>query len=209
MENVLFIGAHPDDVELGCGGTMAKHTARGDKVFVLILSKGEIGNKKLANCDRTKETIMALCSIGIKGKDITILDVPDTCFDENRKRIFAEIEREVLDKKIDRVYTHTNREYHQDHITVHEETLRAARNVRDLLTYESNAHTFSHFSPNFFIDISDIINKKIELIKKHYSQKGKKYMEAENIKSLAKVRGYQSRVGDYAEGFEIIRMVTR
>ncbi len=207
MENILFIGAHPDDVELGCGGTIVKHLEKKDEVYVLVLSKGENGNKR--HHDRINETTKALCSVGVKKENINVLDIPDTRFDENRKRIFYEIEKAVLKNNILRVYTHTNREYHQDHITVYEETLRAARNVRDLLTYESNAHTFSHFSPNLFIDISKIIAKKIELIKKHYSQRGKKYMEAKNIKSLAKVRGYQSRVGDYAEGFEIVRMVSQ
>ena len=71
MRNVLFIGAHPDDVELGCGGTIIRHIEKGDNVFILILSKGENGlNGRRLN--RANESIKGLCSAGIKKTNIKI-----------------------------------------------------------------------------------------------------------------------------------------
>ncbi len=207
MHNILFIGAHPDDIELGSGGTVIKHLKKGDNVFILILSKGEKGqNGKKVN--RAKESINALCSIGVKESNIKILNILDTDFPKERKKIFIAIENLCRLKKINRVYTHTKKEHHQDHIVTNEETLRAARNVLDILTYESNAHTYTDFSPNFFVDIADVIDKKLSLLSFFKSQLNKDYLEVQNVKSLAKMRGYQSK-NKYAEGFEIIRMVTK
>ena len=143
----------------------------------------------------------------MKKKNIFLLNIPDTKFIEHREKIFKFMEKVCFDFGITKVFTHTNKEYHQDHITVHEESLRAARNVQNILTYESNAHTFPTFSPNYFIDIGGYIESKVLVIKRHISQNRKKYCEMDNIRSLAKLRGYQSRVSDYCEGFEIIRMV--
>ena len=207
MKNVLFIGAHPDDVELGCGGTIIKHIKEGDNVFILILSRGENGQNG-RKINRVNESIKGLCSAGVKKSNIKVLNIPDTDFPKERKKIFIAIEKLCKFKKIDRVYTHTKKEYHQDHIVANEETLRAARNVLDILTYESNAHTYADFSPNFFVDIADVIDKKLSLLSFFKSQLDKDYLEVQNIKSLAKMRGYQGK-NEYAEGFEIIRMVSK
>ena len=208
QRRVLFIGAHPDDVELGCGGTIIRHIEKGDNVFILILSKGENGQNG-RRINRINESIKGLCSVGVKKSNIKILNFSDTNFSKEKDAIFQEIENLCKLKKIDRVYTHTNKESHQDHVTIHEETLRAARNISDILVYESNAYTSPYFSPNFFIIISKIINQKINLIKNHCSQSGKEYIKIKNIKALAKVRGHQSRMGEYAEGFEVIRIVIK
>lgn len=207
MANVLFIGAHPDDVELGCGGTIINHLNRKDEVFILILSGGENGqNGKKVN--RINESIKALHSVGgVKKSNIFCLNIPDTNFPKKRREIFKKIENLCKIKKIDRVYTHTNKEYHQDHIVVHEETLRAARGVKDILMYESNAHTYSSFSPNFFVKVEDI-DKKLTLLSFFKSQLDKDYLEVQNIKSLAKMRGYQGK-NTYSEGFEVFRIVAK
>ncbi len=205
-ERILFVGAHPDDIELGCWGSLLYHIDRGDEVYAVVFSKGEKGLDKFME-DRIQVSERAYRTAGMKKENIFLLKVPDTKFPEHREKIFKFLEKICMDFNITRVYTHTHKEYHQDHITLHQETLRAARNVPTILTYESNAHTFPTFSPNYFIDITPHIESKILIIKKHISQNEKKYCEMENIRSLAKLRGYQSRTADYCEAFEIIRMV--
>lgn len=205
LSNILFIGAHPDDIELGCGGTLIKHIKSKDNVFALIVSDGEMGFIGARN-SRIKEAKKALSKVGFKKSNITFLHVPDTMFIENRKIILSEIERICDEHKIQKVYTHTNKEYHQDHIIVFEETLRGARKVPNILAYESNAHTLPIFSPNYFVDITDVLNKKIFLLNHHRSQSKKKYFNIDFIKSTARFRGFQAKKL-YAEGFEIIRMV--
>ena len=204
-ENVLFIGAHPDDIELGCWGALRYHLKKGDNIYAMVFSRGEQG-ADLAKEDRYGVSKKAYTAFGIKKENISLIDIPDTRFPDYKERIFKAIEKTCVEASITKVFTHTNKEYHQDHITLHEETLRAARNVQNIISYESNAHTFPTFSPNYFIDITKYIDSKVSIITKHISQSEKKYCEAENIKSLAKFRGYQSRTAKYSEGFEIIRM---
>ena len=205
MTNVLFIGAHPDDIELGCGGTLIKHIKSKDNIFIIIASDGEKGFVGTRN-SRIDEARKALSDIGVKKSNIAFLHVPDTMFIENRKIILSEIERVCNEHNIQKVYTHTNKEYHQDHIVVFEETLRGARKVPNILAYESNAHTLPIFSPNYFIDISDVFNKKILLLDHYHTQSKKQYFDINFITSAARFRGSQAKKF-YAEGFEIIRMV--
>jgi LmbE family N-acetylglucosaminyl deacetylase len=205
-EKVLFIGSHPDDIELGCWGSLLHHLKKGDEVYAVVFSRGEEGLDEVHE-DRFMVSKRAYLAVGMKPENIFLLSVPDTKFPEHRQEIFKFLEKICVNFGITKVFTHTNKEYHQDHITVYEETLRAARNVQNILTYESNAHTFPTFSPNYFIDITPYVDSKILIIKKHISQSEKKYCEMDNIKSLAKFRGYQSRTIDYSEAFEVIRMV--
>lgn len=205
MANVLFIGAHPDDIELGCGGTLIKHVKNKDNVFAIVVSDGEKGlNGSRSN--RVNEAKKALSEVGLDDMNIFFLHVPDTMFIENRKMILSEIERVCEEYNIQKIYTHTSKEYHQDHIVVFEETLRGARSVPNILAYESNAHTLPTFSPNYFVDISDVFDKKLSLLKRYHSQAKKKYFDADFIESAARFRGSQAKK-TYAEGFEIVRMV--
>lgn len=206
QEKVLFIGAHPDDIELGCGGSLLKYIEKGDDVYVVLLSKGEkgVGGKTEKRAD---VTVRIFTENGIQRKNISVLNIPDTKFAHHREKIFKSVEDICIKYGITKAYTHTNKEYHQDHIVVHEESLRAARNVPSILAYESNAHTYPTFSPVYFQDISAYIDRKLKLIQSHQSQKEKKYCSSENILANAKFRGYQSRTSKYAEAFEIIRLV--
>ncbi len=60
---ILAVGAHPDDIEIGCGGTLAKHIERGDDVYVIVMTNGERGNH---NMDRS-ECLRSLQTLGVKG----------------------------------------------------------------------------------------------------------------------------------------------
>ncbi len=209
-QNILFVGAHPDDVELGCGGTLIKSlTNKSNNIYIAILSKGENGMAKQVKINRVNESINGLTSIGVKKENIFTYDISDTKFNDNRTKIFNLLEKLILQNKITTIFTHTNKEYHQDHMVIYEETLRAARNVGNILLYETNAHTYPSYAPTYFIDISEHIDKKIHLLKYHISQKPKQYFSDENVKSLAKFRGNQSRHFRYAEGFESIRIINQ
>ncbi len=209
-QNILFVGAHPDDVELGCGGTLIKSLNENiNTIYVVILSKGENGVSIKNNTNRIDESLNGLISIGLQKKNIFTYSISDTNFNNNRKKIFHILEKIIIQKQITTIFTHTNKEYHQDHIVIYEETLRAARNVGNIFLYETNAHTYSSYAPIYFIDVSKYINSKINLLNYHTSQKTKKYFSDENVKSLAKFRGNQSRHFQYAEGFEPIRIINQ
>ncbi|MCX9014918.1 MAG: PIG-L family deacetylase [Candidatus Methanoperedens sp.] len=217
---ILAIGAHPDDVELGLGGCIAKHTNDRDFVSILIFSRGEKGvsddmlennevmdeepKNNLKGQKREYETKNALFHLGVKEENITIFGLPDTRIDDNNK-IVDEIFKHVDKIKPDLIYTHNLEDDHLDHVSTSLISLHAARKIQKILLYESPS-TRSTFSPNYFVDVSTFLKKKLDALKMHKTQIGKPYMEDDIILSKARFRGGQAKV-KYAEAFVVYRMV--
>ncbi len=197
---ILGIAAHPDDIELGCAGSLAKHVNRGDEVALLILSKGEASDDGTV---RVSETIEAAKILGIT--NIFFSEIPDTRIFDNVKKAIDVIEEFVEKFKPDRVYTNSDKDRHQDHIGTSIATKAACRNLSQVFAYETPS-TLANFSPQGFVDISTTIESKIKAIKSHKSQKYKHYMKAEAILGLAKFRGLQAGLSA-AEAFEIYRFI--
>jgi LmbE family N-acetylglucosaminyl deacetylase len=161
-KRVLAIGAHPDDVELGCGGTLAKHRARGDEVRILTLSRGAVGG----NADvRAREAQLAADMLGAT---LDFGDLPDAAIPDNIGTIQM-IEAVIRAFAPTHVYTHSLQDTHQDHRTVHNATVVAARDVPQLYCYQSPSSTVD-FRPQLFVDISAYIDTKLRLIDAHASQ---------------------------------------
>lgn len=206
-KRVLFIGAHPDDVEIGCLGTMRKHVSKRDKVFVMVATDGERGNGNPKKYDRLRESVACLGKIGVVKENVQTLHLPDAVLFNHRDRIFDKIEKFVNEEGIDTIYVTSDKDYHQDHMVMFDETVRAARFVPNIFKYESTSSTLPTFSPNMFIDISDFIEQKSRLLKSHASQNGKYYMKDGAVKALAKFRSNQVKKPGFAEAFEVFRMV--
>lgn len=209
MSNILFIGAHPDDIEIGCGGAIIEHIKNGDNVFALIATNGEQGlNEAKKGYNRLEETANALKFSGIKDSNLICLHLSDTMLWKERKLLLDSLEKAFEKYDIDRVYTHTDKSYHQDHVTVHEETIRSLRNDRkiDILAYETNGSTKSTFMPSYFVDIGDVLETKLDMLNYHKSQMDKFTNNHELIITLAKFRAHQAKLVSYAEAFEVIRM---
>ena len=113
----------------------------------------------------------------------------------------AAIETAVREFKPNLVLTHSPHDVHQDHRTVHEATLRAARNSSTILCYESPSVT-QEFAPTFFSNIGDYLDIKVEGIQAHWDQRSKPYVQEERVRGTAAFRGGQARL-HYAEGFEV------
>jgi LmbE family N-acetylglucosaminyl deacetylase len=217
---ILAIGAHPDDVELGLGGCLAKHVENRDDVHILIFSRGEKGvsddkvgyEERLYEGERNvlkgemreEETKNALKLLEVKEENIKILGLPDTGIKINEK-IADDVYKHIMEMNPDIIYTHCLEDDHLDHIAASLITLHAARRAKTILLYESPS-TRTSFSPNYFIDISAYIQKKIEALKMHMTQAGKPYMNEDMIKSKARFRGFQAKI-KYGEAFVVYRMV--
>jgi len=215
---VLAVGAHPDDVELGLGGSIARHRDEGDEVFVLVLSRGEKGVKdtigpvdpsererlEIKGRIREKETKNALRILGVEEEHVKVLGLPDDGIQPTEETI-EKVLRHVREISPEIIYTHFPEDLHRDHVSTSIITLHAGRNVRNLIFYESPS-TCTNFSPNFFINISDYITKKLEALRMHETQKEKPYMEKDVILSRARFRGFQAGVL-YAEAFVVYRIV--
>jgi LmbE family N-acetylglucosaminyl deacetylase/tetratricopeptide (TPR) repeat protein len=192
----LAIGAHPDDIELGCSGFLMKAREGSAKVYGLTLTKGErgINGKGRRELEQTK----AAQSMGYDG--FWILDFPDTQVRDHLDEVKNIIEQKIKEIDANVVLTHTPIDIHSDHQAVFEATKEAARNVREFLSYE-DVSTPNEFVPNFYVDISDYIKDKIRLIAFHRTQEHKFYMDPEAIKGRAAHRGLQSGVY-FAEAFK-------
>lgn len=210
--NVLFIGAHPDDIELGCGGTLIKHVQNRDNVYALIFTNGEKGipESELKNgVDRQQECLQALKIAHVPFSNIYFLQYPDTELWQHRQAVMNTISKFCETFQIQLIYTHSNKAQHQDHVTIFEETMRGAKGAWGIMAYESHGATNPSFSPNMFVDITDVIAKKIAMLNCHKSQISKNYLKVESILALAQFRSSQSDEFHYAEAFEIIKMTLR
>ncbi|KHE91394.1 MAG: PIG-L family deacetylase [Candidatus Scalindua rubra] len=199
--NILAIGAHPDDIEFGCGGTLSKYNEQGHKVYMLVLSKGGKGGDSNV---RQKEQEKSARILGAEklhfGKHM------DTEIVQNQELI-TEIEDFLKDIKPDFIFVHYLDDTHQDHRNLSNSTISATRYVHNVLFYEGP--TTQNFTPNVYVNITSTLDKKIECLEAHDSQVSKTNIEGLSIieaaRSTAHFRGIQGRV-NYAEAFNSLRL---
>ncbi|MFH1836252.1 MAG: PIG-L family deacetylase [Methanobacteriota archaeon] len=198
---ILAFGAHPDDLEVGMGATIAKHSDSGDEVLMVVAL---IPNNP---SERLKESENAAKILGAKVK---FLDIKPDEFSNNR-RIVEKFDEIVQEFKPDIIYTHWIHDSHQDHITVGNATLAAARrNTCSVYMYEQTIPggiVPYGFKPQMFIDVSSVIDKKIESVLSHKSQidaNGDNWVYG--IKGRAQYRGYQINT-KFAEAFEVVKEI--
>lgn len=199
MKKILVIGSHPDDFEFGCGGTLIKF-AKISKIYVLVMSKGEVGGSAEV---RQKEQ-QKVCKY-LKAK-LFWGNYKDTKI-ELSKDLIDKIESVINEVKPDIVFTHYPNDTHQDHRNVAQASITATRYIKNVLFYETPSSI--DFAPTVFVDISAVINKKLHLLELHKSQVYATKIKGLSIKeaavSTAIYRGYQDRV-KYAEGFSPLRI---
>lgn len=202
VDSILAIGAHPDDIELGCGGTLYQAYKAGKRVVAVYMTKGEkSGNVKV----RMKESIDALTILGVK--EVHFGDFPDTEIPNSFKAIDF-LEQFCIRNSPELVLTHTINDTHQDHRQVGWLSISAFRNVPKILAYETPRVRPSAFSPTYFVDISSCLEKKWEAMKCHISQKEKRYFAYESTINLASFRGSQAGVS-VAEAFEVVKYLEK
>ncbi len=201
---VIFVGSHPDDIELGCGGSVSYYIEKGYDVWCIFLTKGEKGlGPKNASDNRVSESIEALHYLGVKRENIVFGDFEDTRIPGSFEVIhFLEAFNFGNPEDIYAVFFHSESDYHQDHQVTSKACQTAFRHVRRMLMYESPSVT-SSFAPSVFIDISAYIRRKIHALRCHKSQTAQQkiYMEYKAMMCISRFRGHQ--IGKrYAEAFE-------
>jgi len=194
---VLAIGAHPDDVEIGVGGTLAAHAAAGDPVAILTLSRGARGGEA---DDRQHESLAAADLLGAR---LFLEDLDDTRISSADPTVGI-IERVIAEIDPSMVYTHSSHDRHQDHRAVHEATMVASRRVDGVACYQSPSTTVE-FRPSRFVAIDGYTDVKLALLACFRSQAGiRDYLEPDFVLATAR---YWSRFGTSrtAEPLEMIR----
>jgi len=170
--NILAIGAHFDDVELGCGGTLAKHAAGGDNVYVYVATVSGFANHRQQQV-RGNEVALheARDAMRILGVKELICGNFSTLHVEFNDALNVEIIKIVEDKKIDMVFAHWVGDIHHDHQAVSRASLHSCRHVPRLLMYRSNwYHSTLDFRGNFYIDITEQWETKENAIRSHSSE---------------------------------------
>ncbi len=195
--NILAVGAHPDDIEVGCAGTLIKYAQRGHNIFLLLISKGEMGGEAEV---RYKEQMKAAEIIGVR--DVFWGGFTDTELLNRGNEIIHSVEGYIQEIQPSFIFVNFFDDTHQDHRTVNRSVLSAARYVRNVMFYE--VPTTNNFTPNVFVDIGSVLDLKLEALKAHASQIMKTNIEGLSIMDIARssahFRGVQGRV-PLAEGF--------
>lgn len=198
--NILAVGAHPDDIEFGCGGTLIKYTQAGHNVFLFVLSDGSFGGDSAVRIREQKEAVKFMGA-----RDIFLGIFRDTEIVDNRELILK-IEEIIYQVKPDIVFLNYPQDVHQDHRATAQAGVSATRYIKEVLFFE--VPTTQHFEPDIFVDIQDVLDKKLQLLKIHASQVDRTKIEnltiLESAQSCANFRGFQGRV-KYAEAFKALR----
>ena len=196
---VLAVGAHPDDVELGIGATLARHHAAGDVVTILTLSGGEVGG-----CSQQR-IAEAGAAARVLGAGLRLEGLRDTTIGEGNPTVGL-IEAAVREARPDVVYVHAAEDTHQDHRAVQRATLVATRGVGTVLGYQSPSATVA-FRPHRFVDVTDHLTRKLAAMDCHESQRHQAYFDPELVTATARYWGRFASVR-YAEPLEVVRDVT-
>lgn len=201
LRRVLALGAHPDDLELGCGATLAKLAARGIEIHAMVFTRGGAGGAK--GHDRTAETRAGLALLGVH--NVIQHDFADTRLHQSLNEIIAAIEAAVAKVCPDRVYTMFERDRHQDHRTLYEASAVACRRVPQILGYETPS-SYPNFQPTMFEPIAPFLERKVAALKLHASQEHRFYMDEEKVRAAAHFRGAQVDL-EPSEGFMPYKLV--
>ena len=220
-KRVLVVAPHPDDETLGVGGTIAKYSAQGDEVFVLMVSGHlpPIYSRK-AYEETVSEAYSAFSVLGVKKSEF--LEIPATMIgDQPLHEVNGRISKVVNDFN-PHIVLCPYPDRHIDHRLVFDSVMVATRpvgvgkDIKIVAAYETlsethwNApHIEPNFTPNWVIDISDHISEKLNALECYKSQisefPGPRSIEA--VEALAKFRGTQAGFG-YGEGLHIVRMIS-
>ncbi|NPV77654.1 MAG: hypothetical protein HPY59_14940 [Anaerolineae bacterium] len=198
---VLFIGAHPDDIELGAGALIA-HIVNQAEILCVTLSDNQ-KNPELKNL--VQEHYRSMHILGVTEKNV-ILGPFDT-------RLFQSYRQEILEYLIglrrefqpEIVFTHTRADLHQDHSTVTEETLRAFRGTT-VLGFDVLRSSYGFF-PNFLTEVTeDDVQKKLDALAEYKTYASKYYFNPQ-ITRATLIRNGALAERNYAEGFDTLRII--
>ena len=197
---IMAIGAHSDDVEIGCGGTIARAIREGHEATIIVVTEPAGGDRP----DWHRETLDAAT---VLGADIRTLRYEQDSYILNRELI-TDLSRLVRDIQPDIVFAMWRHDTHQDHRITCKATLAASRDVKMVLTMEGVAPARlieQMFTPRAYIRLTEKdIAIKIKAIEAHRSQADKYGAQwAEGMKARAMVRGAETNA-QYAEAFDVV-----
>ncbi len=200
-KRVLFLGAHPDDIELGCGALL-HHIVKETDVLCVTLSD----NQKNPDLKQVRNEHI---------RSMKILGVPEekVVFGTFQTRVFPDARQEILEYFLklrkefqpDLIFTHSKQDVHQDHNTMTDEALRAFRGIT-VLGFDVVRSSYGFF-PHFLAQVTEEdVNKKIEALAEYETYRDRYYFNNELTRSIMVRHGALAEC-PFAEGFDILRIV--
>ena len=200
-KRVLFLGAHPDDIELGCGALL-HHIVRQTDVLCVTLSDNQ-KNPELQNIKNEHFESMAI--LGVPTEKIILGPFTTRVFPDARQDILEYFLKLRKDFKPDLIFVHSKQDVHQDHNTMTDEALRAFRGIT-VLGFDVVRSSYDFF-PHFLVEVTEEdVNKKIEALSKYETYRDRYYFNAELTRSIMVRHGALAEC-PFAEGFDILRIV--
>jgi LmbE family N-acetylglucosaminyl deacetylase len=206
---ILAIGAHGDDIELACGGTLARAIEQNHLVEMVLVTGGGSNDHKNVSIreedEAKKEARVASKVLGVT--KLHILGYKDTYVPYSADLI-SKLDEIISEFKPDIIFTHFVFDTHQDHIRTAHSSISAARRQNTIYLYEPinpSGQGYIPFRPQVYVDISKTVGKKIKALKAHKSQY-EKYKDnwIDAVVARAKFRGFEMG-SEYAECFEVVR----
>jgi LmbE family N-acetylglucosaminyl deacetylase len=201
-KRICFIGAHPDDIEIGAGALISNLVGRAD-VMCITLSDNQ-KNPLLANV--VKEHHDSMDVLGVPRENRRVEPFVTRNFPQSRQEILEYLFKLNKEFKPDIVFTHSRNDIHQDHNTITEESLRAFRGIT-VLGFDVIRSSYGFF-PHFLVSVTEKdVQRKIEALAQYKTYADKYYFSADLTRSIL-VRNGAFADSQYAEGFDILRIVS-
>ena len=200
FERILALGAHGDDIEMGCGGTLAKAKASGSEIYTLIMTKC---NDELPPDQQDRRVAEYRKAAGIIGvKEAMVWDFENRNLGKSHIEIMDRLNQLQGELKPDLVMIPWLEDGHQDHQAVARCTVRSFRRNESIIQYDILRYDSYSFTPDIFVDITGFMEAKLKALDCYQTQKQmRKYYDDSVFTALARTRGAQSGY-ELAEGFK-------
>lgn len=214
MQKVLFVGAHCDDIELGCGGLIAKLALakRRTKDFAAklvgfaVLSRTTLAGDMMVNiCDQALWTLHKQASSADR-PPTHFYDMLPSQFHTDTQAVYRYVKSSLDRLKPTIVFTHEP-DMHQDHAAVFEATVRAAERSTTIITYRSSSVSCPHFQPNMYAPLTDVhVSTKLRAIQLYRDEfyGTRPYIQEDHVRAQMLVDGTSCGAA-YAEAFRMYR----
>lgn len=221
MKNVIIISAHPDDETIGAGGTLLKHKKNGDNIYWLnvtsIFESQGFSQEKIKQRSEEIKKVSDLYGF----KEVFLLDYPTmTLTSESILTLVPKISSIFNSVQPEIIYTLNRSDAHSDHRVLSQAVMASTKSfrhpyIKKVLMYECISETEfapafpeNTFIPNYFVDVTDFLNEKIEIMKIYQSEIGQPPFprSIENLTALATFRGSSSGCM-FAEAFQVVKII--
>lgn len=198
---VLFLGAHPDDIELGCGALLA-HIASQADVLCVTLSDNQ---KNPALKDLVAEHRRSMAELGVGPERIVLGEFETRYFPRDRQQILEYLYDLNRRHRPEIVFVHTQSDIHQDHGVTTVEAMRAFRGTT-VLGFDVLRSSYGFF-PQFLVEVTaDDAERKVSALRQYSTYCDKYYFDPSVIRATLIRQGALAEV-PFAEGFDAIRVV--